>query len=71
MVRYHSQAEKDNYENNWDGYGAVWHPHMNEMEGKIYKIYESTPHCYRIKDGYEDVEWVFAPDSVVAPYSQF
>ena len=39
MVRYHSQEEKDNYENNWIALGSYWHPNMNVMEVQIYKIF--------------------------------
>ena len=69
IIRRHTQQEKDNYEDNWYYGGANWHPYMDEMEGKIYEIYEHTPHGYRIKD--ERGTWRFAKTSLVPVYEQF
>ena len=67
MVRYHSREEKDNYPSVANG--AQWNPDMNKMEGKIYKIYNVFSYGYHVHDG--DRNWLFAHDSLVAPYDQF
>lgn len=67
MVRHHSQEEKENYENNWIALGSYWHPNMNAMEGKIYKIFGVQPDSYLIKDYNSDEVWEFAKHSIVEP----
>lgn len=70
IIRYHTQEEKDNYEDNWDYWNAAnWHPYMDGMEGKIYEIDEIVTHGYRIAD--ERGTWRFAKTSLVPVYDQF
>lgn len=69
IIRRHTQKEKDNYEDNWYYGGANWHPYMDEMEGKVYEIYELVPQGCRIRN--ERGIWRFSLNSLVLLYDQF
>ena len=68
-VRRHTKDEKADYDSNWK-YGSIfWHNHMDEMEGKVYRIAEIIESEYHIVDDLGT--WTFAANSLIPVYNQF
>ena len=68
-VRYHTDAEKTNYEHLARPIRIFWHGHMSEMEGNTYTIYITSEHYCKIKDN--KGTWTFMTSSLIPVYDQF